>query len=60
MRRSIHAVLVIAAVAPSSEGQAQVLTPSRTRLDSLPRPVAASLPGQMPARDVRIHIDDGR
>jgi hypothetical protein len=60
MRRSVHAVLVIAAVALSSEGQAQVLMPSRTRLDSLPRPVAASLPGQMPARGVRTHIDDGR
>jgi len=59
MRRSVRAVLVIAAVTLSSEGQAQVPTPSRTRLDTLPRPVAASLPGQMPANGVRIDIDGG-
>lgn len=59
MRRSFHTALVIAAMALSSEGHGQVLTPSRMRLDSLPRPVAASLPGQMPANGVPIHIDRG-
>jgi hypothetical protein len=57
MRRSFHTVFVIAAVALSSEGQAQVLTPSRTRLDSLPRPAAASLGGPAAANGARICLD---
>jgi hypothetical protein len=57
MRRSFHTVLVIATVALSSKGRAQVLTPSRTRLDSLPRPAAAALSGQAPAKGVRICFD---
>jgi len=56
MKRSFRGVLMIAAVALSSKGQAQV-TPSRTRLDSLPRPIAAPLPGPAPANGVRICID---
>jgi hypothetical protein len=54
MRRLFRTVLGIAAVALSSEGQAQVLTPSRARLDSLPRPPA---PPPLPASGVRICLD---
>ena len=58
MRRSFRAVSMIAAVALSSEAQAQILTPSRTRLDSLPRPVPPPLlPGPTPANGVRICLD---
>jgi len=57
MSRSLHVGLLIAAVALPPQWQAQVLTPSRTRLDSLPRPAAAPLPAQSPANGERICVD---
>ena len=57
MSGSLRMGLLIAAVALPMHGQAQVLTPSRTRPDSLPRPAAAPLPAQPPARGERICID---
>jgi hypothetical protein len=48
----------MAAVALSSEAQAQVVTPSRPRLDSVRRPTAPPpLAGQTPDNGVRICLD---
>jgi len=57
MKHSLRGCLMIAAVALSTAAQAQVVTPSRARLDSLPRPIAAPLPGPAPANGARICID---